>query len=77
MGGLDYFDLLAVGAVAIAGHHQAGNFALPFLLDHLGHGCSGLAGTNYDDTARAVGGEVVGQDLTGVGGSDGSGEEIA
>ncbi|MNF78516.1 hypothetical protein D3C84_607030 [compost metagenome] len=75
--GFHHFDLLAVGAVAVAGHHQAGDLALPFALDHFGHGRGGLAGADDDDAAGAIGGQVIGQHLARVGGGDGGGEEVS
>lgn len=42
--------------MAITGHDQAADFALPGTFDHFGHGCGGLAGANDDDATGAVGG---------------------
>ncbi|MCY1432359.1 hypothetical protein D9M71_483520 [compost metagenome] len=77
VGGFDHLDLLAVGAVAVTGDDQAGDFALPAFLDHFGHGGCGLAGADDDDPAATVGGQVGFEDLTGVGGGDGCVEQFA
>ncbi|MNG02760.1 hypothetical protein D3C84_858030 [compost metagenome] len=77
VGGLHYLYFPAVGAMFVAGHHQAGDFTLPFALDHLGHGRGGLAGADDDDPATAVVRQVVGQHLARVGGVDSAGEQLA
>ena len=77
MGGFDHFDFFAVGAVLVTGNHQAGDFALPFLLNHFGHGRGGFAGAYDDDATATIFRQVISQNLARVGGVDGAGEQLA
>ena len=76
MRGFHYFDLAALGTMAVAGDHQAGKFAFPGCFDGFGHGGGRLASTDDDGAPAAVGGQIVGQDLAWVSRIDGGGEQL-
>ena len=75
--GLHHLDAAAVGVMFIAGHHQAGEFAFPDLLNGFGHGRSRLAGADDDGSAAAVFGQMVGEHMARMGGLDGAIEQLA
>jgi len=75
--GFDHFDFFARSAVAVAGHHQAGDFTLPAALDHLRHGSSGFAGADDDHPPRAISRQMGFEDLVRMGRVDGCGKQLA